>query len=93
MSTEKMSLLEVSHLIADKISMKEIAKLSGWSEESIRLVIQNNLYEKEIDLDNDPDTEWIDYSVDDYWFDDEREYAHYYEREEGDPQELNFHDE
>ena len=64
-------------------SIPEIAQLTGWAQSSIKLALDSELY-----LDEGIDTS--DDTSDDVG--EEEDHLSLYEREDGDPEPLNFHD-
>jgi hypothetical protein len=101
----KLTLNEISYLIAEGQSLEEIAQHSGWSVESLRHVKKTRIYESEINYDGVEES--VDKLIEErlegeqMLVQDERRftdadqdwyYAGLYEREEGDPEELDFND-
>ena len=101
----KLSITEVSYLLADRLPLDEVAEKSGWSKESLRTLISKGLHKEEIDYETElrslddriserfeKEQEHV-YGERHFTSDDDHDiYAGLYTREEGDPEELNFND-
>jgi len=102
----KLSISEISQLIADKIPVEQIAEQSGWSAESIRRIASSNIHKEEVSVTMEIAA--LEYAIserleaeqnhiygerhftDSGW--DEHSIESLYAREEGDPEELDFND-
>jgi hypothetical protein len=90
---KKMNLTDVSHLIASKLSLPEVAELSGWDIKSIQTVYRTGLWKDEIECEDNLEEELtsdLEFDTEDIYTDGWENFS--LEREEGDPEELDFND-